>query len=77
MVGYQQAATLGAWTLEPSPETGAQTITASLVNRDDYWMHQEPKDIWLQLGRDFWIWRNVDWSAAGVTVTGRPEFRRG
>lgn len=60
-VGYQWAADLGAWTLEPDADhCGAFRLVAALRRTHAYWFDQAPIDLVLTLGNTEWIWRGVE-----------------
>lgn len=60
-VGYQRAATLGAWSLtllEKVPRTFE--MRARVINTHDYWFQQTPQDLVLWLGLTAWSWKSVE-----------------
>jgi len=73
-VGYQRAATLGAWSLEPSPPNGA-IVTATIEDADEFWMDHEPKSLYLALGPSWWIWKHAELRGNQIHVTGTPETK--
>lgn len=82
-VGYQTAATLGAWRLEPLAQVPrAYRCTAVVSTLSDYWLQQTPQDVVLEVGTHTWRWRGVtahvtDDGQFTVTLTGTPEMRTG
>ena len=72
-VGYQTAATVGAWTLtrlRSQPEQ-AYEATASLTSMDAFWSQQRPCTLELMVGSRAWVWANIEplWTAQSLTVT--------
>lgn len=67
--GYQQAARLGAWTLELEARLPrAYTLRARVVSQQDFWITQRPIDIVLHVAQTEWIWRDVSLSQDGDAV---------
>jgi hypothetical protein len=77
--GYQYAAALGAWTMEPrGPDF---RVSGALASVDDFWITQEPLSLALPLGRTKWVWENVALTREGqgefsVIVVGPPQIER-
>jgi len=79
-VGYQAAASVGAWTLTrtqttPEPEYDA---VLQLDAIDAFWVQQRPMDLDLHIGQRIWTWSQVDPSldaeSLAVTLTGGPSI---
>lgn len=77
-VGYQQAATLGRYSLTPTGPNEWQ-VEASVMSADAFWMTQSPRTLELHVGAQRWRWPAaglvVDGGIVRGTVTGRPERR--
>lgn len=78
-VGYQVAATLGAYTLQPSG-AGEWSVEASVAETDAFWLSQPAaQTLELAVGQQRWIWRGVvlavDGSVVRGTVQGHPDRR--
>jgi hypothetical protein len=76
-VGYQWAADLGAWRMEPSADhPHAFVLRSTVLRRHDYWFTQYPMDLALRLGGTEWLWRGVSVAREGdlvaVTLSERP-----
>lgn len=76
-VGYQYAATLGAWTLEMAARIPVTFILrAQLLHEHEYWSQQAPLDLVLDLAGVEWIWHGVRVQRDGkdvlIEVTKRP-----
>ena len=75
LVGYQQAARLGNWSVSRISEDGEHKvfqIHAGVVLRHAFWSQQRPLDIELVLGERRWVWRDVSVTPDGedaVTIT--------
>ena len=79
-VGYQTAASVGAWTLtrtrvSPEPEYEA---ALDLYAIDAFWSQQRPMDVELSVGQRVWVWSrvhpNLDAESLAVTLTGGPSI---
>ena len=79
-VGYQQAATLGWWTLTrvrlgPTP---AYEATAQVAELDTFWAEQRPMDLELVMGQRSWCWASVEprlsAESLAVTLEGGPAI---
>ena len=72
-VGYQQAARLGAWSIELEPRIPREcTLRARVLSEHPYWITQQPLDVVVLLGnRVEWLWRDVQVARAedGIVVT--------
>ena len=69
-VGYQRAASIGAWALVTAPrEDGEVTVDLELtpVALDPYWSQQRPMDVSLSWFGSRRIWRNVAPETTGST----------
>lgn len=78
-VGYQVAATLGAYTLSPSGP-GEWQVEASVASADAFWLSQPAaQTLELAVGQQRWIWRGVALAVEGAvvrgTVQGSPDRR--
>lgn len=78
-VGYQVAARLASFALEPA-ETGAWRLSGTVASSDAFWLSQSAaRTLELAVGKQRWIWRDVQLEVGGSTVsgtvTGRPERR--
>ena len=58
-VGYQWAADLGAWIIEPQGMPAVFVLRTNVERRHDYWYEQEPIDLALAFGTTEWVWRGV------------------
>lgn len=82
-VGHRVAATFGAWSLVRKPERLADdraTVTTTILTRDAFWWTQGPQDLWLDMGRTWWVWRRaVVTGEMGVSilVRGDPDIVEG
>lgn len=78
-VGYQLAATLGAWSLNGGPTF---TFEAALSSSDRFWLDRRPIDLVLHIGDVEWIWRgqaiSINNDIVSASITERPivESRR-
>lgn len=78
-VGYQVAATLGAYALSPAGG-GAWSVEASVSESDAFWLSQPAaQTLELAVGQQRWIWRGVALAVDGAvvrgTVQGHPDRR--
>lgn len=78
-VGYQVAATLGAYTLSPSGP-GEWQVEASVASADAFWLSQPAaQTLELAVGQQRWVWRGValavECSVVRGTVQGSPDRR--
>lgn len=78
-VGYQVAATLGAYTLSPSGP-GEWQVEASVASADAFWLSQPAaQTLELAVGQQRWVWRGVALAVEGSvvrgTVQGSPDRR--
>lgn len=81
-VGYQEAATLGAWEMEQLPTLPrAYRVSARLMSLSDYWIAQTPLDLVLEVGGEAWRWRDVTpvitphFDRITLTLRQAPEIR--
>ncbi len=75
-VGYQTAATLGAWTLSYAGGSGA--IESVAITRDTFWLSAPQVDVSLCLGPRQWIWRGATLQSRDplhIQVQGTPEHQ--
>jgi len=71
-VGYQRAARLGSWSLRPAGEDES-IISAQVVERDEFWMDQNPRRVVLEMGELSWTWDNIEFDGGSVIrVSGAP-----
>ena len=69
-VGYQVAATLGVWALELLPELPRRyRFEAKVTAVSEHWLAQRPIDVVVDVGPKRWLWRGVEPSLAGATLT--------
>lgn len=77
-VGYQQAATLGDYTLT-TLGAGTYRVEASVVETNACWLSQGPLTLEIEVGPQRWSWREVsvelDGGRVSCTVSGRPDRR--
>ncbi len=77
--GWQVAARLATWSLStPDDRMGAGEwrCTATLLEASDYWLtHGGRLDLWLDVGRAWWVWHGVSpgRGATEIRGTGGPE----
>lgn len=78
---YKVAAALGRWQGSIRQQVLARVdvdVSARVIMADEFWSHQRPIDLWLWMGRAYWVWRNVDvlgpiGSTVEITAHGQPE----
>ena len=72
--GYQVAVRLGSWSLSDG------RLEAQASEIQDVWLDMPGQvDLWLRMGRTFWVWSNVDVADRGqpfvIRVGGSPQVR--
>lgn len=71
--GYRSVATLGAWTFAQTPAGG--TVTAALVDSDEFGLDQSPLVVVVPVGQAQWRWpvRELQRDGSSVTCTVGPQ----
>lgn len=72
LVGYQIAAHLGDWSLDPAEEDGA-LVTFTVTERHPFWGTQTPTKVRLKIGARFNEWEASEVSDTCVAVRGLPR----
>jgi hypothetical protein len=77
--GYQEAARLGTWKMEPRDQQFR--VSGTLDTVDDFWISQEPLMLALPMGRTQWTWPSVIVNREGalgfsIVVLGPPQIER-
>jgi len=80
-VGYQMAATLGAWSLRTRHAVPPSfSIEARVISSDMFWSTQAPMALDLRFGKFHWVWAPVEPCFENGRVTmkalGRPTIVR-
>ena len=69
-VGYQLAATLGAWDIEQASEIPrAFVFRSSILSEHAHWITQQPLDLVLAIGTVEWLWRDIALERSGDDVS--------
>lgn len=73
--GYQVAAEIGAWAIEPQGASFA--LSAALRQEHAVWIRERPLDVAVRLGPVTWKWKDVDpvvdSGQARLALTRRPD----
>lgn len=82
-VGHRVAATLGTWSLVRKADRLADdraTVATIILTRDAFWWTQHPQDLWLGMGRAWWVWRGAvvtGETGVSIVVRGDPDIVEG
>ena len=58
-VGYQRAADVGAWSIEPAGYRKTFRLTAKIDHINEFWITRTPLDAVMRVAGMNWIWRDI------------------